>query len=315
MPATKQTYSATAWFDTFLSGTVENRVLEVVYDATKTYGKTYYWFQINITNCYVAICSGWNATTHVPTGTQYLDFFSTTTNGPGTNCTNLLPLAWSTSRDIRLTRFTSQGDTSQSWFRWEDATNYATFAIIQPSATVRPWIDLDKVFFNGILQSSCTISGPTGWVAWGQRFLTRRSDIGFHLRDNTVFSGYHEGHIPRYFTLRYGGLGNLSNATVNKAGFETNSSPCVILPLGFTNTNPEHSADYSPIFHSMPYDLRVVEPFSVDFGVCMYYPSNTMQYGDKIIVDAGVEEWEILDRANSATVATGCSPLFVARVV
>ena len=103
MACTKQTYTATAtwtasdlaqlfedafidaglmtaWYDSFLSSSVENRVLEVVYDGTKTYGKTYYWFMFTTTGVYLHVATGWDAPNNVPSGTQYLDYFSTTTS-------------------------------------------------------------------------------------------------------------------------------------------------------------------------------------------------------------------------------------------
>ncbi len=69
----------TDWFDSFLN-TVENRVLRVINDGAKTYGTVYYWFMFTTGGVFVATTNTWNASTHVPTGTQYIDYYSTTTS-------------------------------------------------------------------------------------------------------------------------------------------------------------------------------------------------------------------------------------------
>ena len=71
--------SGGTWYDSFASGGIENRVLEIVYDNSKTYGKTYYWFMFSGADIFVHIATGWNVTSHIPAGqggagTQYLDW-------------------------------------------------------------------------------------------------------------------------------------------------------------------------------------------------------------------------------------------------
>jgi hypothetical protein len=76
MAVTKQTYTASAtwtasglasifrsafidaglmteWHDSFLN-TIENRVLEITYNGSKTYGKTYHWFQFTTSGVFYA---------------------------------------------------------------------------------------------------------------------------------------------------------------------------------------------------------------------------------------------------------------------
>ncbi len=89
----------TAWYDSFANGGIENRVLEITYGGTNTHGKTYYWFMFSADGVRLHAATGWNAATDQPTGTQYLDFFATTT-----------------SDTVELVRYTSGVDADQSWF-------------------------------------------------------------------------------------------------------------------------------------------------------------------------------------------------------
>jgi len=63
----------TAWYDSFTVSGREYGVLEKTYDAG-TYGKTYYVFKFTTTEIYCMICGGWNAVSHVPTGTNGVDY-------------------------------------------------------------------------------------------------------------------------------------------------------------------------------------------------------------------------------------------------
>lgn len=134
MAVTKQTYTATPtwtaaqlatiyrsafidaglmtdWHDSFLSGSVENRVLRVQYDASKTYGTTFYWFMFTTSGAFLHVATGWNTATDQPTGTQFLDFFATTTNATTNHWQFSGALSSTTAAD--LIRYSSG---NQHWF-------------------------------------------------------------------------------------------------------------------------------------------------------------------------------------------------------
>jgi hypothetical protein len=338
MPVTKQVYTATAtwtaaqladvfrdafidaglmsaWHDSFLSGSIENRVLEVVYDATKTYGTTYYWFMFGATGgAFVHICTGWNTGSDIPAGpssagTQYLDWVATTTNNT-VNHKGITPAGLTTATDAILTRYTASG---QSWFTLHQGANYRCFGIIPPAHAVRSWVDLDRVVFGGYLESDTSVSNGSGRVQWVESVFLRRSHNGGYLRGSTATSDYIG--TARGASLAYAAMGNVSNSAANNSNYLRVGSPVVHLPVYFNNNNPTFTADASPVFHSLPYSGYVTSTLPADFGIAFHYPQNTMSRGDKLIVSAGVEEWEIMERANNATVGTGASPLFLARVV
>jgi hypothetical protein len=337
MAVTKQTYTATAtwtasqladvfrdafidaglmsaWHDSFLSGSVENRVLEVVYDATKTYGKTYYWFMFTTSGAFVHVATGWNTGSDIPAGpsgagTQYLDWYSTTTNATG-NHRQILPIV--SSADALLTRYTSSG---QSWFTLHQGAGFNSFGIVPPAHTVRSWIDLDKVMFSGWLEPELEASSAAGKIQWSEVHALRRTHNGAFLRGDTAAANYIGANGYRGGTHTYAAFGNTSNSAVANSVYYRIGTGMIHLPVWFNNTNPAYSADSNPVFHSLPYSAYVEGTLPADFGITFHYPQNTMSRGDKLIVSAGVEEWEIMDRANSATVTTGASPLFLARVV
>lgn len=90
----------------------------------------------------------------------------------------------------------------------------------------------------------------------------------------------------------------------------------IYLPVGVSAANPAYTSNYSPIFTGLPYNFYIASsPMPNDFGVYFHYANNTMARGDKIIVSAGSEEWEILSVANNGTQTTGASACFLARVV
>jgi hypothetical protein len=340
MPVTKQVYTAaatwtaaqladvfrdafidaglmSAWHDSFLSGSIENRVLEVVYDAAKTYGKTYYWFMFSAGEPRVHICTGWNTGSDIPAGpsgagTQYLDWFATTTNATS-NHRQMIGIAMATATDAILTRYTASG---QSWFTLHQGASHRCFGIVPPAHAVRSWIDLDRVVFSGYMEVQTRATNNSGSVMWAEPLMLRRSHNGAHLRGETAAASYGAG-TGNVFgsSLGYYGPGNVTGAASNNSSAGNGVSPHIRLPVYFNNTNPAFTADASPVFHSLPYSGYVTSTLPADFGVAFHYPQNTMSRGDKLIVSAGVEEWEIMDRANNATVTTGASPLFLARVV
>ena len=327
--ATKQTYTATAtwsaaqlaglfqsafidaglmtgWFDSFLSGTVENRILEVRYDNTKTYGTTYYWFMFTTGGVFVHTALSWNAASDIPSGTQFLDFFSNATN----TTTNHRPLVSLTAATTTtLTRYTSTVNAACSWFVIRNGTTNQAFFIPSPgygpSSTM---VDLNRMAFNGMLATAANSNGATSFIEFIHAAChTRRTFLGSAaIRGNTSSSSF-----TYVCTLqRYISFGN-----VNSGGNNIISSifSGVMLPTAFTNTNPALAADYIPVFTG-PTASPYMAPLPTDFGVAAYYASNAMTAQDTLVVTAGTEEWEMLSVANNTTTDSG-RLLFLARVV
>jgi len=300
----------TDWYDSFLN-TIENRILEVQYDDTKTYGKTYYWFQFTTGGVFLHVATGWNATTHVPIGTQYLDYFATTTNST-TNHSNLRTLTATTT--VTLTRYTSAVNTDFSWFLLRNGTNSFNFHIPDAGAPEASWLDLNKVMFCPFVSARCRTLNNAGVVGFRNDCpqLRRTYLSGGSLRGATS-----SGNFTSYYPIEpysYLGAGNVSNSTTNVSASTPNND--IYMPLGFNNTNPEYATDVIPVFTGVNYWPYLSEAMPSDFGISFHYANNTMAVRDKLIVTATTQEWEMIQVANSSSSAgTGASPMFVARVV
>jgi hypothetical protein len=305
----------TDWFDSFLSGSVENRILRVVYDGAKAYGTAYYWFMFTAGGVYYHIASGWNATTHVPTGTQYVDYFSTATN---TTANHMLAGAvMSTSSSVQLTRYTSGIDASFSAFclygsgalRW-------TFWIHPPSHGVPTWVDLDKQLFHSIpyLSNIGSVYQGAGQITFRQRTMVRRSWHGWAKTDtnsnrytthaNLALASYWmQGVSPDFY------------ANIPYSDSDESNYYGIMLPNTNVDGNPL-TPDSRPIFTGLSYNLHVAGAvFPADFGLVPHYANNTMVHQDRFIVAAGTNEWEMLVTSNLAPSTLYPKPLFLARTV
>jgi hypothetical protein len=92
------------------------------------------------------------------------------------------------------------------------------------------------------------------------------------------------------------------------------SGSFVIVPYGFSNTNPEYATNYLPIINGYSYSNYVISNMPADFGIFFPYGTTAFAFGDRIVVSAGVEEWEVYGFASN-TSADAPSALIVARVV
>lgn len=336
MAVTKQTYTATAtwtasqlaeifrqafidaglmteWHDSFLSGNVENRVLRIVYDAGKTYGTTFYWFMFSSVTGRIGVsmnvATGWNTTTKQPTGTQYLDFLSTTTNSTSNHwaIANVL----SSTNTVSLIRYTSGIDTSQSWFVVKFSTSKFTFTIHPATFTFQNWIDLNKGFFSGLVYTNLTTINTMGFAQFiGGPKLRREIVMGCGLVGSTTTNDYINASTSQPL-IGYRAIGHLSN---NVSNFNT-ASFGIPLPIGFSATNPAYTSNSSPVFHSVIYSPYIVQTLPSDFGISFHYATNTFSVEDTFVVNVGTEEWEVLDYSSNSSSITGASPLFLARVV
>lgn len=347
MTVTKQTYTATAtwtaaqladiyrsafidaglmadWFDSFLSGSIENRILRVQYDASKAYGTTFYWFQFDTTGPVLQLATGWNSSTHVPTGTQYLDYVTTTTN----SANGWRLLSGTSVSTAELVRYTSGVDANQSWFVFKNNNTRKAFTVTSASSSLQPWLDLDKGVYGGFYHTFHSTGSNRNYAVNGFRRgpgLRRDLVIGTALNGSTNSNDYNSN-CANIMACLYGAVGNSSNNFISNAslgfaasiGFgsaDERFSGALILPCNFSGTNPAFTVNSNPVFHSMPFQAYTVNPLPSDFGLTFHYATNSFSQGDTFVVSSGVEEWEVLDFAANASSVTGASPLFLARTV
>lgn len=328
MAVTKQTYTATAtwtasqladtfktafvdaglmtdWHDSFLN-TVENRVLKVVYDASKTYGTVYYWFMFTTGGVFIHTALDWTPGSDVPAGSQYFDYFATTTNSTSNHRT-LTSLVSATT--TTLTRYTSGVNTACSWFVVRNGTTNVTFMI--PSAGFGPqaFVDQSKVAFNHLIY---TLAGSSGYYSH-LSFVhggchTRRTFLGAEaLRSNTTTATFQSVlHVHKYLAS-----GNSSNQSSN---FSTsNSDSGVWLPTASANTQTALASEHTPVFTG-PTVSPYLSALPSDFGMAAYYASNSMAIQDTLVVSSGSEEWEMLSVSTNSASDAG-RLMFLARVV
>ena len=299
----------TEWYDAFLSGSVENRIVEVVNDGTKTYGTVYYWFMFTTTEVRVHTALSWNATTHVPTGTQYQNYFSTTTDsisdhaplystGNGGTATNLVA-----SVSLTLTRYTSAINTSCTWFVLRQSA-FLTFLVPFGAYTATSFVNQNITAFNGLINVSPWYASTAASVRFNHKGAhTRRTYLGATAANSASFGAYFYTQAP---LMQYGAIGNNTNAT--DPNLEAQGS--IMLPTARTNTHTGLANDHTPVFTSIqcsPY-LPVLP---AEFAMCAYYASAAVAIQDTFIVSAGVEEYEVLMRNGTSSIVI----LFLARTV
>lgn len=319
MAVTKQTYTATAtwtasqladrfktafidaglmtdWFDSFLSGSVENRILRVINDGSKTYGTVYYWFMFTTTGAFVSTTTTWNATTHVPTGTQYIDYYSTTTNAT-TNHLTLLTLTSTTT--CTLTRYTSGINSNVSIFLLRSGSTNRIFMLSHPSFNASSFVNQDIVQFNGLLFISGSTAVNISSIDVFQNYHTRASYLGAtRLRGATSTAGYVFAQQIQQFIAP-------GNANASTSNWSADSG--VWLPVADNNTNTDLVSDHTPIFTS-PSISPYMSSLPADFGIAPYYVSTTMVVQDTLVVSSGTEEWEMI--ALGVNTSTDSSKIF-----
>jgi hypothetical protein len=316
----------TAWRDSFLQSPVEHRVLQVVHDNTKAYGSSFYVFSFRAGFPFgVSLMTGWNDAANLGAGTQFLDFHvqpaDMNISNAGWGATPISSWGPSTSSDLFLDRYTSQDDAKQSWFVLRQGTNLSSpFSILHPSTVLHSWLDLNRGIVNGYITANALTSAGSGMLSFRQQENIRRSLIlGTALRGDTT-TGASSGtrfHQINYNTYAYQGLGAISNNTLSNYGeFDgTLQGGGITLPVGLNSANPAFATNYVPICSDLPWSLWTPTRLADDFGVYMHYVSNAIAYGNRFIINAGTNEWEVIAFANNATLNDGASATFLARVV
>lgn len=300
----------TDWFDSFTNTGIENRVLRVINDGSKTYGTVYYWFMFTTAGGYIQTTLGWNATTHVPTGTQYFDWFTNATNTVGSHRLFFSAISTTTAT---LTRYTSAINTNCTWFVGRSSTTYITLLIPFGTYNATAFIDQNKMAFNGAVQAVPNTYGAYGASLYFTHAAghNRRTFMGSAaLRDATSTSVYVNTTFPILST--YAVFGNVSNAALNNY---TSGTSAIILPTAFANTNTSLAADSTPVVTSIMASAYL-PALPADFGMTPYYASNAIAIQDTLVVTAASEEWEMLSVSNNAAGNSGVGRMaFVARTV
>jgi hypothetical protein len=304
----------TDWFDSFTSGSIENRILRVVYNGAKTYGTAYYWFMFTAGGVYYHNVSGWNATTHVPTGTQYQDYFSVATNTTANHF--IVSNSISTSSSVQLTRYTSAIDANFSVFAlFGNGTLLWTFWIHPPSHGVPTWVDLDKQMFHS-MPYIATIGGITGAAAWviiKQRTIVGRSWLGYVVSDTNSnrFSDYGNVGLAAYWTQGIVNDFYLNSPYGNNEGVYYG----IMLPNTNVVGNPL-TPNSRPVFTGLSYNLHIAGAvMPADFALAPHYANNSMVHQDRFIVAAGTNEWEIVAAGLGSANTSYSKLLFLARTV
>lgn len=288
----------TAWFDSFTAGGYEHRVLQVTYDASKTYGKTYYWLAFNGVGIWLRIVSGWNATTHVPTGIQYVDYYDANTSALN-GADQLITI--STSISFSVTRYTSSG---RSFFTLRTGTAFHTFTIDPAGTTFRSFYDLSLGYHEGWF----TVTAGGSQVYFSNRVRQKRALLlGSSI--NGSFGGSNQGGgnqvVSQYSIPINSNTGTSAQAPAS--GF--------VLP-GWTTTNPSVASNFNPVFTGIRLSSIHTSDIPADFGITAIKVSNTLAIQDNATVTAGSEEYEILHFSNQGfTNGVASNPVFLARTI
>ena len=311
----------TEWYDSFTSsGSTICRVLQIIHDPTKTYGTCFYYFIIANSGITVALATnGWDATTpapiNIPTGTQYLDWHTLPAESGLSQSTGTILFTYSTTSNLALDRFTSGSDTKQSWFVFRQAstvTRSRPFAFLHKDMALHSWIDLGKGCISGLTRLTAHTPNRAGVVNFQiDENLRRCLSIGSALRGVTNGFSYHG---QQYNAYSYFGAGSEALGT-NFPAWKENNCAATPLPVGRNSANPAYASDYVPVCSNMPWNLWTPTRLADDFGIYMRYDANDIALGDRFVVQAAVNEWEVLDFANNAVLNDGASASFLARTI
>jgi hypothetical protein len=334
MAVTKQTYTAAAtwtasqladifrsafidaglmtdWFDSFTNTGIENRVLRVINDGSKTYGTVFYWFMFTTAGAYIQTTLGWNAATDVPSGTLFLDYYSTATNTVGNHRQFFAAVNTTT---VTLTRYTSAINTNCTWFLPRQGAVYSPFLIPYGTYNATALVDQNRVAFNGAVRTVgaaysslgtqiifCQFAGHTRRTFMGATFLRA---VG---ADTTV---YLNNSFPA--SSAYAVVGNVTGQGVGNAT-GAGLANAVILPTSHVNTNTALATDSTPVYTSIMASAYL-PALPSDFGMAPYYASNAIAIQDTLVVTAASEEWEMITVTNNTTADAGRT-VFLARIV
>jgi len=296
----------TDWFDSFTNSGYEHRVLEITYNSSKTYGKTYYQFVFGAdggsgSGIWVQTSTGWNASTHyargagTSVGVEGVDWRQNSGDlSPGQGF-NLIGL--STSISFSITSYTSGG---RAFFTLRTGTNWRTFTIDSAGTTFRSLFDLNLGYHSGIYS---VVAEEGQFKVLGLHRVSRELLIG-----SSVGLGYgsNYGAVVNSYSLPQNYPNNFYSA-FPAAGF--------VLPGWTTNRNPSAGSNFNPIFTGLRLTSIHAADLPSDFGITTIKNSNIMAIQDNATVTPGVEEYEILAFTNGGGGAVTNNPAFLARTI
>lgn len=293
--------------DRWTNGSYDHLVHSVQLTAD-AYGSDYVWWTfVSGTLHYSRAVAGWNVATHVPLGTQYLDFGSTAGNS-----TNFLVSVGtlSTSSSLIVRRYTSGVDDKFTAFVLKQGSTQLCWFYTSTNATPQSWADLSKRSIHNVWFPNFYVNQRFSWGGFCQNYGLRRDiDIGYALKGLTGSTWLRYQYNCHYKYACWGSASNNSGnfwqefpSNIGNAASNNNtiSRSVITLPGHDTASNPAYASRFSPIYAGLAYNAYVLEGLPSDFGL-VGVQSNTMSNGDGLVVEAGVEEWEVVTLKNSTT--------------
>jgi hypothetical protein len=315
----------TAWYDSFTVSGREYGVLEKTYDAG-TYGKTYYVFKFTTTEIYCMICGGWDAVSHVPTGTDGVDYpdgwatsdaeeFGDFTlaqyiNANTASVSSTPKWTLATNTNVVITSYKSGIDSNFRWYSVKNGANYLNFHI---APTTSPYVDYAYLFSGALYFAFPNQSADYSYLT----FCTQPPgcDRGFPRNilvgaDTTpTFIEYHTYVVQGGPTYLGAGDGSAIN------GNTPSSSTSAFYTLPIRGLGKGTLASFKPVCLGVPYNLDLSTlTLPGDFGMYSDLANNSIRPDDTLVVSAGVEEYTVIAIANNAgSTATEAFISFVCR--
>jgi len=304
------------WHDSFSSGGYEHRILEVIYDGTKTYGNCYYWFILDGVGARVKTVTGWDTVNNIPkgptsAGAQKYDWPEDTSAASSVNNTSAWTslLALSNSINCSVTRYTSG---SRSFFILRSASNWVTFTIDPPTTTFRPWYSDALVggYHAGIYSVSVnpSLSRSTSFRTYSR---TSRALFGGAGIDAAV------ANWATPITMSAWGFQEMLSLSGSRTYGSFDSGVNSVPQWYGATMNPGVLSDFIPVFNGIRPSVIYASDLPNDFGVgaLRYAAANSVTIQDTMVVSAGVEEYEVLSFLNPGSTNGAVNPLFLARTV
>ena len=301
----------TDWFDSFTNDGYEHRVLEITYNSSKTYGKTYYQFAFGANGSqgagiWVSTSPGWNVSTHYPrgagtdVGVPWVDYTQNSGNySLGTYFCLLINI--STSISFSITSYTSSG---RAFFTLRTGTSWGTFTIDPAGTTFKSFYDLNLGYHSGI---------------YGVRTQSRRFNVNaLHRLRRDLLLGSSLNTVVSSYIVKEVVTVNVFCLPVNFGGHYDWSLPNegFVLPGWTTAANPSAGSNFNPIFTGIRLTSIHAADLPSDFGITAIKNSNILAIQDNATVTPGVEEYEILAFTNAGDVSGITSnPAFLARTI
>lgn len=286
----------TDWYHAFeLSTNRLCRVLRVVYDATTSYGTTYYVFCFDTNRISVQTVTGFNTTTNLPIGTQYLDYVDSPFTFPGASYygPEVLDLTgFNTGSTTYIDTYRSGIDPRISFvsFRNRDiGYRLCLLTLITPEFALQSWIDTNIGSINGLHSFMFGVEGNVANLRITESDLIRRdlfTGQAFRgVTDRRQFCQYYRHH---YYYRSIAAVNN--SITSNFRNQESYIHVPTFSNLNFTSL----SGPQSPFMTNWPISQLSSEVVPSDFA--LWAPSGGVNYQatDTLLNQNDDSQWEII---------------------